>query len=123
MDIMNILSFVLNAILGTGFIALVTLRSTKKKAASEAKAKELDNVQEAIGIWRQMAEDLKNELDTSRANYEKNASDMKRELESLRRAVTRLTSVNNKMVKLLDKITPENLDDMVKQIKKIHDES
>jgi predicted nucleic acid-binding Zn-ribbon protein len=118
------ISLILNAILGGGFIAsLVNLRSTKKKAASEAKSKELDNVQEAIGIWREMAEGLKKELEETRAENADFSSKMQKEIETLRKAVCRLTTVNNKMVKLLDKITPANLEEMVTQIKMIHDEN
>lgn len=117
---MEHVSIILNAVFGGGFlITLLTLRSTKAKAVSDAKAKELDNVQEAITIWREMAEGLKTELTASHENYK----EITKQVESLKRAVCRLTSVNNKMVKLLDKITPENLDEMVKQIKEIHDES
>lgn len=117
---MELVSLILNLVLSGGLIGtLVTLKSTKKKAGAEAKASELDNVQEAITIWREMAENLRKELAASHENYE----EMSRQVESLRRAVSRLTTVNNKMVKLLDKITPENLDSMVEQIKQIHNEN
>lgn len=117
---MEIISLIANVLFGGGLIVtLLTLRSTKKKAGAEAKSKELDNVQEAITIWREMAESLKLELQSSRENY----AEMTKQVERLKCAVTRLTTVNNKMVKLLDKITPDNLDSMVKEIKKIHDEN
>ncbi len=121
---MELVSLILNLVLGGGLIgSLVTLRAKKKKASAEAKASELDNVQEAITIWREMAENLRKELEASRKENELVTEQMRKEVESLRRAVSRLTSVNNKMVKLLDKITPENLDSMVEQIKKIHNEN
>lgn len=117
---MEHLSLILNLLFGGGFIAsLVTLRAQKKKATADAKASELDNVHEAITIWREMAENLRKELETSRTNYE----EMSKQVDGLRKAVARLTNVNNKMVKLLDKITPENLDSMVEQIKDIHNEN
>ncbi len=117
MEWSQIISLLLNAILGGSLIVtLVTLRATKNKANAEAKGSELDNVQEAITIWREMAENLKKELESSRENY----TEMNKQVESLKRAVSRLTNVNNKMVILLDKITPENLDIMVQQIKEIH---
>lgn len=120
---MEIVSLILNALLGGGLlVTLVTLRATKNKANADAKGSELDNVQEAITIWREMSKKLHEELTVSREESEQMAIQMHKEIESLRRAVSRLTSVNNKMVKLLDKITPENLNDMVKKIKDIHDE-
>lgn len=119
---MELISLILNLALSGGLIVtLVTLRSTRLKAKAEAKGSELDNVQEAITIWREMAENLKCELEASRKKYEESTEQMQKEVESLRLAIGRLTSVNNKMVKLLDKITPENLESMVEQIKKIHE--
>lgn len=106
-------------LLGGGIIGrFLTLKYTRQKAKADAKSSELDNVQEAITIWREMAASLKKEI--SELSH-KNES-MQKELEGLRRAVNRLSSINNRMVKLLDKITPENLETMVEQIKKIHDE-
>lgn len=120
----NYISLILNAILGGGFlVTFVTLRSTRKKASAEAKGSELDNIQEAIGIWREMAENLRKELAESRAENDVMAHEMRKEIEALRKAVAKLTTVNNKMLKLLDKITPENIDSMIKQIKQIHDEN
>ena len=121
---MELISLILNAILGGSLIVtLVTLRATRLKATADAKGSELDNVQEAITIWREMAETLKSELEASRKKYEETTEQMHKEVESLRRAVTRLTYVNNKMVKLLDKITPDNLETMVEQIKQLHNEN
>ncbi len=128
---MELVSIILNAVLGGGFlITLITIRSAKKKANAEAqateagaKSTELDNVQDAITIWREMAESLKQELANERLESNKVINEMRTEIESLGRAVKKLNSINNKMVKLLDKITPENLESMVEQIKKIHDEN
>ena len=111
---------IIASLLGGGFIGnFFTLKFTRLKAKSEAFAYELDNTQEAIKIWRETAEALKSEISELR---KKNES-MQKELECLRKAVNRLTTINNRMVKLLDKITPENLETMVEQIKKMHDES
>ena len=42
-------------------------------------------------------------------------------MEANRKELTRLTNINSKMVKLLDKITPENLSEMVETIKRLHE--
>ena len=111
-------SLVLNLVFGSGLVvSLVTLRASKKKAEAEAKTTELDNVQEAVKIWREMAEGLKGELES----YKSNQTQMTQQLEGLRKEVAKLSSINSKMVKLLDKITPDNLEQMVEQIKKIHE--
>jgi chromosome segregation ATPase len=107
-------SLILNLALGGSLIVtLVTLRATKvqaeanaKKAQAEAKTTELENVESAIKIWRDMANDLSEKYET-----------VLDELEKLRREVSRLNRINTKIVKLLDKITPENMDAVIEQIK------
>lgn len=118
MEWTSIISVFLNLVFGGGFlVSLVTLKASRKKADAEVKTTELDNVQEAVKIWREMAESLKSELES----YKANQNNMTMQLEGLRKEVAKLSSINNKMVKLLDKITPENLEQMVEQIKKIHE--
>lgn len=122
----------ISALAGGGLSSVLVLRYTRQKAAAEAKqaeagikkaeaeseATELDNVQVAIKIWREMAESLQAELGKSRANYEQVTA----EIACLRQQVKRLTDINSKILKLLDKLTPENLERMVEQIKKeIHE--
>ena len=46
---------------------------------------------------------------------------MAESLAAIKKELTRLTNINTKMVKLLDKITPENLSEMVETIKKLHE--
>lgn len=117
---MELLSLGLNVLFGGGFLTtLLANRYQRKKLLAETKGQELDNVQEAITIWRDMANELKKELEASRKGYEV----MAKQVEILKRAVSRLTTVNNKMVKLLDKITPDNLESMISEIKKIHNEN
>jgi predicted RNase H-like nuclease (RuvC/YqgF family) len=116
---------------GYGLYGLVTVKSQQRKAEAEAnkvreevKTNELDNVQEAIKIWREMAESLKAERDEYKQSYlevQKHNADMAEQLEAIRKELTRLTNINSKMVKLLDKITPENLSEMVDTIKKLHE--
>lgn len=123
----ELISLILNIVFGGGFLATaVTLRAQKKKADAEAKNGELDNVQEAITIWRQMAESLKIERDEYKASYlevQKHNTEMAEQLIAIRKQLARLTNINSKMVSLLDKITPENLENMVEQIKKLHNEN
>lgn len=124
----------ISALAGGGLSSVLFLRLTRQKVAAEAKqaevgvkkadaeadASELDNVQIAIKIWREMAESLQVELEKSRANY----TQVTTEIACLREQVKRLTSINSKILKLLDKLTPENLEKMVEQIKKeIHESS
>ncbi|MEA4981425.1 MAG: hypothetical protein VB066_01780 [Paludibacter sp.] len=116
---------------GYGLYGLLTVKSQRRKAEAEAnkvreevKTNELDNVQEAIKIWREMAESLKAERDEYKQSYlevQKHNSEMAEQMEAIRKELTRLTNINSKMVKLLDKITPENLGEMIDTIKKLHE--
>jgi len=130
----ELISIILNVIFGGGFLAtVISLKAQKRKAEAEAnkvneevKSNELDNVQEAIKIWREMAESLKAEKDEYKRSYAevlRHNSEMAEQMEAIRKELTRLTNINSKMVKLLDKITPENLSEVIETIKKLHNEN
>jgi len=114
MGIFEILSLILNVLLGTGFlVTFVTLKSAKleaaakaEKAVAEVKSSEIQNVEAAIKIWRDMAESMATQN-----------SEIMNEVEKLRMEVNRLRLMNNKIVRLLDRITPENMSQMVQKIK------
>lgn len=127
----NILIALISVVSGGGIGYFFTINATRKeamakadKAESEVKTNELDNVQEAIKIWREMAESLKAERDEYKQSYsevQKHNAEMAEQMVAVRKELTRLTNINSKMVKLLDKITPENLSEMVETIKKLHE--
>jgi len=114
MNVLEIVSLVLNLVFGTGFIVtLVTLKSARseadakaKLAVSEYKTNEIQNVESAIKIWREMAEQMSDKYD-----------EVIHELDKLRKEVNRLNRINTRIMKLLDKITPENMEIIVEQIK------
>ena len=76
------------------------------KAVAEAKKDEIQNVEAAIKIWREMAESMADRHDETMS-----------EVKALRCEVNRLRLINNRIVRLLDKITPENLQTTVDKIK------
>ena len=120
-DLLSIISIVLNGLLGGGFfIQFVTLRSLRVKAQAEADTAsantdsvELENVNKAITIWREMAESLKLELKESRAKY----SEVAMQVEALRKEVAKVNNTSNKILRLLDRITIDNLEKIVEAIK------
>ncbi len=122
---MELLATILITLFSGGLSSLLTLRFTRQREKANARlveatveTQELDNVQAAVKIWREMAESLRNELEKSRENYNK----VMDEIESLRKQISRLTLINNKILKLLDALTPDNLNKMVELIKKeIHE--
>lgn len=120
-DLLSIISIILNGLLGGGFfIQFVTLRSLRVKAKAEAETAnantdsvELENVNRAITIWREMAESLKAELKESRDKY----SEVAEQVEALRKEVAKVNNTSNKILRLLDRITIDNLEKIVEQIK------
>ncbi len=123
-----IISLLLNLFLGGSLIVtLVTLRAQKKRALADAelaeanaKEQEIGNVDRAIAIWREIAERIgERNASLIKQNEEliKQHSDLTEKLSKLQRQVSRLNSINGKIVKLLDQITPENLEKKVSEIK------
>lgn len=115
-------SLLLNIFLGGGLlVTLVTLRQTKlkagaeaEKAIAEARADEIKNVDAAIMIWRKLAEDMSDKYNDMSIKCEA----LSRSVENLTAEVSRLRLTSNRIVRLLDKITPENLEHVVAEIKK-----
>ena len=118
---MELISLILNFLFGAGlFVTLVTLKSVKQEASGKAqkavaeaekevaavKKDEIQNVEAAIKIWREMAESMAERHDETM-----------REVQALRCEVNRLRLINNRIVRLLDKITPDNLQTTVDKIK------
>lgn len=110
----EIISLILNLVLGGSLIVtLITLRATKleadanaKKAVAVAKASEIENVDSAVKIWRELAEKM-----AERQN------ELAERVEELNVEVRRLKNATNKVARLLDRITPDNLGEMVEKIK------
>jgi len=114
MGTFEIISAVLNLLFGGGLVvSVLTLKSTRQKAEAEAKAteaqakaSEIGNVDSVAKMWRELAEKMETQY--------QNVND---QVDKLSREVTRLRAINSKIVRLLDRITPENLADMVEKIK------
>lgn len=77
-----------------------------RKVEAEAKQGELDVIEDAIKIWREIAEDLKKEV--------KRLSDDNKQLKS---EVHRLRQINTKILIALDKITTENAAEIISKLK------
>ena len=103
----EIVSLILNLLLGSGMVVtLLTLKSAKKKAEADAKAAEINNVDSVAKMWRELAEKMSTQY-----------TEMSVQVDKLTKEVNRLRAINSKIVRLLDRITPENLVDMVEKIK------
>lgn len=113
----GIVSTVVSSLIGGGFVGgFLTVRAQKKKANAEAKgaeataeSSELDNVEKAIKIWREMAIAMNAELVSSRSNYQTVVT----QVEALRKEVHQLNSISTRMLKMLEQITHDNMEKMV----------
>ena len=74
---------------------------------------QIGNIRKLIATWEESANKFKKKADEAEARESK----VLEEVNSLRREVIKLTNIQRKIVTLLDKITPENLEHVVQQIK------
>lgn len=110
----EIVSIVLNVVLsGSLIVTFVTLRATKREAVANARkaealadGSEIDSVDAAIKIWRDLAVEMASKQDI-----------LSKQVEDLSIEVRRLKNATNRVIRLLDRITPDNLEEMVKKIK------
>ena len=119
-SVFDIISNLIALAMGGGFIYMLTIRAQRKKAAAEAQgaealaeSTELDNVEKAIKIWREMAESLREELAASREKYEAVVI----QVNELKKSIDRLNTTNAKILRMLDKMSPSNFDKLITEIK------
>lgn len=108
----------------TGVISWVFARRKNIAEAQQSEAQaaisELDVVEKAIKIWREMSEQLKQELEQSRCligELKAQVDNMAEENQALRLEVAKLRTTNGKIVRALEKITPENFLHVVNELK------
>lgn len=108
----------------TGVISWVFARRKNLAEAQQSEAQaaisELDVVEKAIKIWREMSEQLKQELEQSRCligELKAQVDTMAEENQALRLEVAKLRTTNGKIVRALEKITPENFLHVVNELK------
>ena len=110
----EIISTILNIVLSSSlFVTFKTLKSTKKEAAANAqkaqaaaKKSEIDNVDAVAKMWRDLAESMAKRQD-----------ELSQQVEGLSIEVRRLKNSTNRVIRLLDRITPVNLEEMIIKIK------
>lgn len=111
---LEVVSIVLNVLLsGSLIVTIVTLRATKREANANARkaealadGSEIESVDAAIKIWRDLAVEMASKQDV-----------LSQQVEELSIEVRRLKNATNRVIRLLDRITPDNLEEMVKKIK------
>lgn len=76
------------ATLASAGASFVTWVFTRRKQTAEAEGSELDNVEKAVAIWRQTAEDLHKEI-----------NELRQQITDLRRQIGELQSENDRLIR------------------------
>ena len=112
--IIQVAGLLVGGAFGGGVVTFFTMRAQRKKANAEAQGAEasadsieLDNTEKAIKIWRELAE----------ASAEK-YNQVIEQVHQLKMTVDRLNRTNSKILRLLEKISPDNIEGPVSEIKK-----
>lgn len=114
-NIWGIVSTGMNLLLGGSLLWVFTIGSHRRKANSEAKGAEIENMQEVIGSWKDLIVGLQAELDRLRAQN----AEMQVQINALTKEVVQLRATSNRVLCKLNKMTKESYDDVVEQIKKV----
>lgn len=112
MEWTSLITLLLSTLAGSGIGSLVTIRAQRTKANAESRGSELDNIEDAVKIWRELAESFKNELQQARTDN----GEITKQVGLLRCEVVRLTRTNSDIIRMLKKLTPDNLEESVRDI-------
>lgn len=121
MGTIEIISLVLNVLFGGGlWLSLVQIKQIKeqkdeeirrlkvdtKQVAVDTERTEIQNIENLARMWREQAELLERKLDTMQTKIDKLENDL-----------LKMNKLNNKIYKLLDKVSRENWEQLVEQVK------
>jgi chromosome segregation ATPase len=115
----NVTSLNIVLVILTLIMSFLTIRSTIRKNKADADHTEIDNVRELIKTWKEAADDFKQQLSQARCDYQ----EVSKQVQALTNEVEKLTKINNRILKVLDKITPDNLEKKIEEIKQLIHES
>ena len=117
----EIISLVLNVLFGGGlWLSLVQIKQIKeqkdeeirrlkvdtKQVAVDTERTEIQNIENLARMWREQAELLEKKLDAMQTKIDKLENDL-----------LKMNKLNNKIYKLLDKVSRENWEQLVEQVK------
>ena len=121
MGTIETISLVLNVLFGGGlWLSLVQIKQIKeqkdeeirrlkvdtKQVAVDTERTEIQNIENLARMWREQAELLEKKLDTMQTKIDKLENDL-----------LKMNKLNNKIYKLLDKVSRENWEQLVEQVK------
>lgn len=121
MGTIEIISLVLNVLFGGGlWLSLVQIKQIKeqkdeeirrlkvdtKQVAVDTERAEIQNIENLARMWREQAELLEKKLDA-----------MQGKIDKLEYNLLKMNILNNKIYRLLDKVSRENWEQLVEQVK------
>jgi chromosome segregation ATPase len=111
---MKYLDTTIITVLVSGLTGIMGWFAAQKKNLAEAKGKELDNVEKAVEIWRNSAEELSNQLRT----YNQELLNTRNENMKLQAEIDKLLEINKKQRKEIEKLQ-KDVDELKKQNKRL----
>lgn len=121
MGIIEIISLILNILFGGGlWLSLVQIKQIReqkdeeirrlkvdtKQVVVDIERTEIQNIENLARMWREQAELLERKLDVMQTKIDKLEGDL-----------LKMNKLNNKIYKLLDKVSRENWEQLVEQVK------
>ena len=121
MRVVEVISLILNVLFGGGlWLSLIQIKQIKeqkdeeirrlkadtKQVAVDTEKTEIQNIENLARMWREQAELLEKKLDA-----------MQGKIDKLEYNLLKMNILNNKIYRLLDKVSRENWEQLVEQVK------
>lgn len=135
----ELISLIANILFGSGFLGILTVKAFRKKAdgdasqsvaqakviEAQAENQQIENMTKIADAWKQQTSALEERLKYKEEQHDvisKQITELSANVESLTKEVASWRILTQKMVLLIDKVTPDNLEETKRTIKKLHDE-
>lgn len=136
----EVISIILNFVLSGGLITIITVKSLRKKAdgdasqsvaqakviEAQAENQQIENMTKIAEAWEKQTSALEERLkfkDEQHDAISKQMTELSVKVESLTKEVASWRKLTKRMVDLIDKVTPDTLEETKQTIKQLHDES
>lgn len=136
----EVISIILNFVLSGGLITIITVKSLRKKAdgdasqsvaqakviEAQAENQQIENMTKIAEAWEKQTAALEERLkfkDEQHDAISRQMTELSAKVESLTKEVASWRKLTKRMVDLIDKVTPDTLEETKQTIKQLHDES
>lgn len=135
----ELISLIANIVFGSGFLGILTVKAFIKKAdgdasqsvaqgkviQAQAENQQIENMTKIAEVWKEQTTALEERLKYKEEQHDlicTQITELSAKVESLTKEVASWRILTQKMVILIDKVTPDNLEETKQTIKKLHDE-